>query len=103
MLHYKIYPNTQSNEWITFVHGAGGSSAIWSKQIKAFKKHYNLLLLDLRGHGRSKHIVYNEMKKYTFNVIGNDVVEVLDSLKIKKSHFVGISLGTVVIRDIAER
>jgi pimeloyl-ACP methyl ester carboxylesterase len=37
-----------------FVHGAGGSSSIWFKQIRDFQKQYNVLLLDLRGHGESK-------------------------------------------------
>jgi pimeloyl-ACP methyl ester carboxylesterase len=37
-----------------FVHGAGGSSSIWFKQIRDFKKQYNVLLLDLHGHGDSK-------------------------------------------------
>ena len=31
------------------------------------------------------------------------MIEVLDHLKIEKSHFVGVSLGTIVIREIAER
>ena len=51
MIYYTKYVSDNSNnrEWITFVHGAGGSSTIWFKQIKYFSKKYNLLLLDLRG------------------------------------------------------
>jgi pimeloyl-ACP methyl ester carboxylesterase len=85
------------------VHGAGGSSSIWFKQIREFKKHFNVLLLDLRGHGNSKpnlKNVFNE--KYTFDVITNDIVEVIDYENIEKSHFVGISLGTILIRNLAE-
>ncbi len=40
---------------------------------------------------------------YTFEVIGNEVMQVLDHLKIKSSHFVGISMGTIIIRDLSER
>lgn len=40
--------------------------------------------------------------KYTFDVITADIVEVIDHLKIKQSHFVGISLGTILIRNLAE-
>ncbi|MEN8966310.1 MAG: alpha/beta hydrolase, partial [Polaribacter sp.] len=32
MLNYYKYPHTTSKEWVTFVHGAGGSSSIWYKQ-----------------------------------------------------------------------
>tara|TARA_R110000868_G_scaffold14075_4_gene65726 strand:- start:4901 stop:5638 length:738 start_codon:yes stop_codon:yes gene_type:complete len=89
---------------VTFVHGAGGSSTIWYKQVREFKKHFNVLLLDLRGHGNSKaHFkdVFND--KYTFDFITNDIVEVIDYEKIEKSHFVGISLGTILIRNLAEK
>ena len=54
MINYTIYENSNSKQWVTFVHGAGGSSSIWFKQIRDFQKHFNVLLLDLRGHGNSK-------------------------------------------------
>ena len=102
MLHYKTYQHDVSDQWVTFIHGAGGSSSIWFKQLKEFKKHFNVLLIDLRGHGNSKTITLSHLSKYTFRAISKDVVEVIEHLKIKKSHFVGISLGTIIIREIAE-
>lgn len=103
MLNYTSLINSESHPWVTFIHGAGGSSTIWYKQLRDFKKHFNVLLIDLRGHGRSKNIAYQNLKSYTFKVIGDEIVEVLDHLKIEKTHFVGISLGTIIIRDIIER
>ena len=103
MIHYQVYKNQNTTKWVTFVHGAGGSSSIWFKQIRAFKKMFNVLLLDLRGHGNSKPKLINAFDiKYTFNFIANDIIEVLDFEKIKNSHFVGISLGSILIRQIAE-
>jgi pimeloyl-ACP methyl ester carboxylesterase len=102
MLHYIKYQHPSSTEWVTFIHGAGGSSSIWFKQIRAFKEKYNVLLIDLRGHGKSKSTIYQKFRSYNFNVVREDVMEVLDHLNIKKSHFVGISLGCIIIRDIAE-
>jgi pimeloyl-ACP methyl ester carboxylesterase len=61
------------------------------------------LLVDLRGHGKSKLPSYTSLKRYTFNTIGDDVINVLDHLQLRESHFVGISLGTIIIREIAER
>ena len=65
MIHYTKYLSSKpkNKEWITFVHGAGGSSTIWFKQIKYFSQYYNLLLLDLRGHGKSKAIPLNPFNK----------------------------------------
>ncbi len=103
MLHHTAYLHTTSNQWVTFVHGAGGSSSIWFKQLRVFKSHFNVLLLDLRGHGRSKPTLKDSLKSdYTFDVITQDIVEVLDYNKIDQSHFVGISLGTILIRNLAE-
>ena len=104
MLNYYSYKHAVSTQWVTFVHGAGGSSAIWYKQIRDFKKHFNVLIVDLRGHGDSKSTIKKAFhKKYTFDAITADIVEVIDYLKIKKSHFVGISLGTILIRNLAEK
>ena len=103
LINHSIFKNENSNQWVTFVHGAGGSSSIWFKQIRDFQKHYNVLLLDLRGHGNSNEQIKRAFhKKYTFESIANDVLEVLNFLKIEASHFVGISLGTIVIRQLAE-
>ena len=104
MLNYYAYPHTSSKQWVTFVHGAGGSSSIWFKQVRAFKKQFNVLILDLRGHGDSKPSLKDTFNpKYTFDSITDDIVEVLAYLKIKKSHFIGISLGTILIRNLAEK
>ncbi len=103
MINYTLYENKNATQWVTFVHGAGGSSSIWFKQIRDFQKSYNVLLLDLRGHGNSNQQIKQAFqRKYTFQSIANDVLEVIDFLKIEKSHFVGISLGTILIRQLAE-
>jgi len=104
LLHYTKYQHKTSKEWVTFVHGAGGSSTIWYKQIRDFKKHFNILLLDLRGHGNSKPNIKDAFNdKYTFDSITADIIEVLDYEKVKASHFIGISLGTILIRNLAEK
>lgn len=103
MLHFTTHVHSPEAEWVTFIHGAGGSSSIWFRQIRAFSRHFNVLLIDLRGHGQSKRPIYEQLRHYTFDVIGDDVIEVLKHLQIRSTHFVGISLGTIVIREISER
>jgi pimeloyl-ACP methyl ester carboxylesterase len=104
LLNYYSYPHTTSQKWVTFVHGAGGSSSIWYKQVRDFKKHFNVLILDLRGHGNSKPSLKDTFNpKYTFDAITNDIIEVIEHLQINKSHFIGISLGTILIRNLAEK
>src|SRR5690554_7307559 len=75
MLSYSVYKNEESTKWVTFVHGAGGSSSIWFKQIRAFQNEFNILLIDLRGHGESKTDVnLKKNQKYTFEVVSNDIL-----------------------------
>jgi pimeloyl-ACP methyl ester carboxylesterase len=100
MLNYNTYLNEDTDQWITLIHGAGGSSTIWFKQLRSFKSEFNVLVVDLRGHGKSK---FSFQRNYNFDLVTQDIIEVLDQLKIEKSHFVGISLGTILIRNIAEQ
>ncbi len=99
MLHHTLYPATNnSKKWITFIHGAGGSSSIWFNQVRFFKSYFNVLLIDLRGHGKSA--ASPEGTQYTFDKIIEDLIQVLDHNKINKSHFVGISLGSILIQKM---
>ena len=63
MIHFTVYEKDKDAQWVTFVHGAGGSSSIWFKQIRDFQKHFNVLLLDLRGHGNSNHQIKKAFKQ----------------------------------------
>ena len=97
MIHYEKFIHEKSNDWVTFIHGAGGSSSIWFKQVDVFQKHFNVILLDLRGHGKSSESHINE-KKYTFSAFSNDILKILDKENILKTHLVGISLGSIIAR-----
>ena len=105
MIHYNTFEISSDRPWVTFVHGAGGSSNIWFKQLRSFRQEFNILLLDLRGHGGHHQGMPKDVlsKKYTFDSIAQDIIEVMDHLKIEKSHFIGISLGSILIRHLAEK
>jgi len=105
MLYTKTYEKSPDHEWVVFIHGAGGSSSIWFRQIKAYSEEFNVLLVDLRGHGKSKDM--STLKKYykeqySFRTVSKDVLEALEKNRISEAHFVGVSLGTIIIRTIAE-
>lgn len=99
MLYHKIFSHKTSKTWVVFVHGAGGSNVVWFRQLRDFKKYFNVLLIDLRGHGKSK-ANYSKEEMYGFDEIALDVIHTMDHLKIEKAHFVGISLGCIIIRSI---
>lgn len=98
-LHHKILSHPTSKEWVVFIHGIGGSSSIWFKQIKEYRKHFNLMLIDLPGHGGNNEGLKDEHDR-SFELVARKVIAVLESTGIKTAHFVGISLGTMVIQVI---
>ena len=102
MLYHKTFELGPDRDWVVFVHGAGGSSSIWFKQLRAYREHFNVLLLDLRGHGQSNQLQQVVKGHYSFRAVTEDILRLLDHLRIPRAHFVGISLGTILIRHLAE-
>lgn len=100
LLHYRTYEIGSNAPWVTFIHGAGGSSSVWFKQIREFRKEHNVLLIDLRGHGKSDQGLWE--KGDSFVDISKEVIEVLDSLHIQQTHVVGMLLGTIVAQTMAD-
>jgi pimeloyl-ACP methyl ester carboxylesterase len=76
-LNHRIFRQEGAEEWIVFLHGLGGTSSIWFKQIHRFAREYNLLLIDLRGHGGSREAYTGS---YSFQAMARDVLDVMDSL-----------------------
>jgi pimeloyl-ACP methyl ester carboxylesterase len=97
MLHHLIYEHPEDRPWVVFIHGAGGAIETWKYQVEAFRPFFNLLLLDLRDHGRSKNIEPH-YDSYDFDVVTHDIIKVLDHYQIKKAHFVSLSLGSVILQ-----
>ena len=95
MLRYEVIDN-QKDEWVVFVHGIGGSTKTWNRQIEDFSQRFNLLLLDLPGHGLNSDKIISRVDSQKLHC---GIKETLDYLNIPHAHFVGLSLGTIVIAN----
>lgn len=102
MLNYETYLKSENSDWVVFLHGAGGSIKTWKYQIEDFKAYFNLLLLDLRDHGKSKNITPGA-EDYSFGLITEDINVVLENEKVEKAHFVTLSFGSVLMQDFTDR
>ena len=102
LLHYEIERAGEDRDWMVFIHGAGGSSVTWKHQAKDFRRHFNLLLIDLRDHGQSK-AIQPAYDSYTFDIVTNDVLAVLDHAGITEAHFMSLSLGSIILQRLDER
>ena len=102
MLHYRLFQkHGAETPWIVMLHGAGGSSEVWFRQIGDFSRHYNLLLIDLVGHGESS-VLQILSKHFSFEMVAEQVMEVVNHLRIEKAHYMGLSLGSIVVRVLAD-
>jgi 3-oxoadipate enol-lactonase len=79
----------QTGPWVTLSHPIGASQAIWAGQIEALAPKHRVLVYDIRGHGQ------DQGRETTCSVddLAHDVLRLWDQLGIRRSHFVGLSLG----------
>lgn len=99
MLYSQKIENPQADRWIVLLHGLGGSMTIFNKQIEALSNKYNLLLIDLHGHGKSQ-LAYTPKSRDMADIC-RDISLVMDANGIEEAAFCGISLGTIIITIFA--
>ncbi len=68
-------------------------------QVKALMSHHKVVLVDSRGHGRST----RDAQPYSYDLMADDVVALMDKLKIQKADVVGWSDGAIIGLDLAIR
>lgn len=88
----KIYYETygQQGPWVVFLNGIMMSTASWEGFKESISKDNRLLLMDFRDQGNSSKI---ENQDYTWKLHVNDLLELLDHLKIDQIHMLGVSYG----------
>ena len=67
----------------------GATMAMWDPQLAEFEKHFRVLRYDTRGHGKSE----VTRGAYTFKQLAQDVITLLDALKVESANFCGLSMG----------
>jgi pimeloyl-ACP methyl ester carboxylesterase len=82
---------------LLFIHGLGSSSRDWEAQVADFSADYQVLTVDLRGHGRSD----KPPGPYSIGLFAADVAGLLHHLKTGPAHVVGLSMGSAVAWHLA--
>ena len=83
-IYTETYIRDPESPWLVFLHGFGGTAEMWKKQIPVFKEKFNLLLLDLPGHGRSQ-VGIAEHGARRFEDVADLVVEAIRGHGIEKA------------------
>ncbi|MSP01390.1 MAG: alpha/beta hydrolase [Acetobacteraceae bacterium] len=85
------YEETGSGTPLIFVHEYAGDHRAWETQMRHFGQRYRAITYAARGYPPSD--VPEDVAKYSQVRAADDILSVLDHLKIDKAHIVGLSMG----------
>lgn len=84
---------------VVLLHGGLANSDYLANQARALAHAYRVILVDSRGHGRST----RDQRPFGYDLMADDVIALLDTLKIDKAAIIGWSDGGIIGLDIAMR
>lgn len=89
------YQEAGRGEPVIFIHGHSFDHSEWDPQFSVFAKSFRTVVYDCRGYGRSS--IPDEAKPFMHI---DDLITLMDSLKIEKAHLVGLSMGGFIVTDM---
>lgn len=95
-MNYKL---EGSGKTLVFIHGLSDSLLYWEFLASNLKDNYQVLRVDLQGHGESK----LENEEITLDTYVNDLNNLLERLNISKVNLIGFSLGSAVALSFAAK
>ncbi len=93
-IHYRILGENKPNLFI--LHGLFGSSDNWQTLAKELAEHFTVYLVDQRNHGHSPHT-----EEFSYQLMAEDLNELLNDLNIEKANLLGHSMGGKTIIQFA--
>jgi aminoacrylate hydrolase len=94
----EIYYESHGNGTpVLLVPGLGGVGSYWNPNIPAFSAQHRVIVHDHRGTGQSTH----SSVKYSVDQMTDDLVRLMDHLKIERAHLVGHSTGGAIGQTLA--
>jgi pimeloyl-ACP methyl ester carboxylesterase len=98
-LYYELHGDPEAPP-LVLLHGATETFRTgWRQQIEPFSRHYRLIGVDLRGHGRSN----NPANRLDLRQMADDIHELLGSLGYASAHVCGHSGGASTALFLAVR
>jgi pimeloyl-ACP methyl ester carboxylesterase len=91
------YETVGQGQPILFIHGLGSSARDWEIQVDFFSRNYQVVTIDVRGHGRSD----KPAGPYSIALFARDVTKLINALGIIPVHIVGISMGGMIAFQLA--
>lgn len=90
-INYRI-DGAEGSPVLVLSNSLGTNLHMWDKQMPALAKRFRVVRYDTRGHGRTDAPSY----PYTFAMLGQDAIALMDALKLSKVRFCGLSMGGMI-------
>jgi pimeloyl-ACP methyl ester carboxylesterase len=87
----------KSDPVLIFIHGAGGDSTVFRKQLEGLGESYTVIAVDLPGHGNSKCSTLPDLVCYR-----DALISLINSLSPAKAVIAGHSMGGGIIFELAK-
>lgn len=84
---------------IIFLHGIGGNRTNWYGQLEHFSDKFCAVTWDTRGYGASA----DSPQTLQFSDYADDLLRLLNHLKVARAHLVGLSMGGMILQDFYSR
>jgi 3-oxoadipate enol-lactonase len=97
-INYQI-DGREGAPWLIFSNSLITNLSMWDDQVAGLKDDFRILRYDQRGHGGTD----APAGKYSFDLLVDDVIGLMDALSIKRAHFCGISMGGMTALFLAQR
>lgn len=91
--------DSANKDWVVFVHAAFVDHRMFEKQFEYFATKYNLLAVDILGHGNSTKAKNGD----SILKMSYWIDQIFQKHNIAAAHFVGVSLGAVIVQDFANK
>ena len=82
---------------VTFSHSLATDLGMWDAEAKALAARFRVLRYETRGHGKTE----APKGAYTLDQLADDARELLKTLGIAKTHWVGLSMGGMIGQTLA--
>lgn len=88
------YEEYGQGEPLILLHGFGRTASDWQPFISEFSEYYRVIVWDMRGHGRSTNPDTSIVFRHA--VAAQDLLSLMDQLKLEKTKLIGHSSGGIV-------
>ena len=98
-IYYNIYKSQKNAGNLLLIHDNGQSSKIFDSELKFYTSYFNIMTVDLSGHGKSLTSLDKKNNFWISNAIA--ISELCEKTKFKKFSVIGIGGGGLVALNIA--